>query len=99
MRVIGGFEFVPGVDGMVMDKCGSELDSTEVTINALAFAVVDVELENGMLRSDIAVPLGGAGGAGMICMADKCGNCGNWREGGTKAKSVYGAYEARERHR
>jgi hypothetical protein len=70
MRVICGFEFVPGVDGMVVDKCGCELDGAEVTINALAFAVVDVELENGLFRSDIAVPFAG-GMAG--CRDDRCG--------------------------
>jgi len=56
MRMIRRFEFVPGIDGTVMDKCRRELDGAEVTANALAFAIVDVKLENGLLRSDIAVP-------------------------------------------
>ena len=54
MGMIRGFEFVPSVDGMVVDECGGELDGAEVTIDAVAFAVVNVELENGMFRSDIA---------------------------------------------
>lgn len=59
MGVICGFQFVPGVDGMVVDKCRCKFDGAEVTIDAVAFAVVDVELENRMLRSDIAVPFAG----------------------------------------
>jgi len=66
MCVICGFELVPGVNGVVVDKCGGELDGAEVTIKAVAFAVVYVELENGMLRSDIAVPFAG-------CLQDVCG--------------------------
>jgi hypothetical protein len=45
MGVIGRLEFVPGVDGVVMDEYGGELDSAEVTIDTVAFAVVNVELE------------------------------------------------------
>jgi len=62
MRMIRGFELVPGINGMVVDKGGGEFDGTEVTINALAFAVVDVKLENGLLRSDIADPFWGMPG-------------------------------------
>jgi hypothetical protein len=46
MGVICGLEFVPGVDGLVVDKCGCKLDGAEVTVNAVAFAIVDIELEN-----------------------------------------------------
>ena len=59
MGVICGFEFVPGVDGMVVDKCRCKFDGAEVTVDAVAFAVVDVELENGLFGSDIAVPFAG----------------------------------------
>lgn len=48
MGVICGFEFVPSVDGMVVDKCRCELNGAKVTANAVAFAVVDIELENGL---------------------------------------------------
>ena len=42
--MISGFEFVPGIDGTVVDKCGRELDGAEVTVDALALAIVDVKL-------------------------------------------------------
>ena len=59
MGVIHGYELVPGVDGMVVDKCRCNFDGAEVTVDAVAFAVVDVELENGLFGSDIAVPFAG----------------------------------------
>ena len=59
MGVICGFELVPGIDGVVVDKCGCKFDGAKVTVNAVAFAIIDVELEDGVFRSDIAVPLAG----------------------------------------
>lgn len=56
MGMVGGFEFVPGIHGTVVDKCGGELDGAEVAVNALALAIVDVQLENGLFRGDITVP-------------------------------------------